>query len=85
MSDIGFSLTRHELLELVTNYLNSTEQTELFKNGALTKNWYYSFINRHRATLVTRKSTNMPSNRAQSTNVKVIDRWFDGLKLIYEL
>jgi hypothetical protein len=84
MSDIGFSLTRNELLELVTNYLKKTEQTELFKNSTPTKNWYYSFIKRHRATLTTRKSNNMPSNRARSTNVKVIDRWFDGLKLIYD-
>ena len=37
MSDIGFSLTRNELLELVTNYLKKTEQTELFKNSAPTK------------------------------------------------
>ena len=35
MSDIGFSLTRNELLELVTNYLKKTEQTELFKNSAI--------------------------------------------------
>ena len=60
MSNIGFSLTRNELLKLVTNYLNNTEKTELFKNSAPTKNWYYSFIKRHRATLTTRKSTNMP-------------------------
>jgi hypothetical protein len=44
MSDIGFSLTQTELLELVTVYLNSTNQSHLFKNGAPTKNWYYSFL-----------------------------------------
>jgi len=30
MSDIGFSLTQTELLELVTVYLNSTNQSHLF-------------------------------------------------------
>jgi hypothetical protein len=63
MSDIGFSLTRNELLELVKVYLNSTNQSHLFKNGAPTKNWYYSFLKRHFQTLSTRKSNNMPCNR----------------------
>ena len=37
MSNIGFSLTRTELLELVKVYLNGTNQSHLFKNGAPTK------------------------------------------------
>ena len=66
MSDIGFSLTKNEVLETVTNYLTSTQASHLFKNGTPTKNWYYSFINRHKDKLATKKTNNMPCNRAFS-------------------
>ena len=35
MSDIGFSLTKNEVIQTVTNYLVSTNATHLFKNGEL--------------------------------------------------
>lgn len=78
MSDIGFSLTRSEVIETVTYYLISIQANHLFKNGEPTKNWYYSFLARLKDKLFTKKTNNTPCNRAQSTNPVVIDCWFEG-------
>ena len=81
---IGFSLNKIEVIQTVRNYSVSIEATHIFKNGEPTKNWYNSFLARHKDKLASKKTNNMPSNRAQSTNPFVIDRWFEVLDKIYK-
>ena len=45
------------------------------------KNWYYS-IHWHKDKLLATKTNNIPGNKAQSTNLIVIDHWFKGLATI---
>jgi hypothetical protein len=63
LSDIGYCLTRIEVIEVVSNYLIETNQTHLFKHSKPTKDWYYSFMKRHHDRLAIKNSNNMPSNR----------------------
>ncbi len=65
-SDIGFSLNRHETLDVVASYLEETKQEKLFKNSRPSDDWYYDFIARHKKELAIRNCSNMPCNRAMS-------------------
>ncbi len=64
ISDIGFSLTKSELLGLINNYIKENNKEALFPVGGPTKEWYKSFMKRHSDRLNSKFSNNMPLNRA---------------------
>ena len=80
ISDIGFSLTRGELLGLINNYIKENNKQALFPAGGPTKEWYKSFMNRHKDRLHTKFSNNMPLNRALAMNPALFDHWFNMVK-----
>ena len=43
MTDIGFGLSRVEILTVSGNYLVQSCQTHLFPDGNPGKDWYYAF------------------------------------------
>jgi hypothetical protein len=73
-SDIGFSLNRHETLDVVASYLKETKQEKLFKNSRPSDDWYYDFIERHKKELAIRNCSNMPCNRAMSCDLVMFRR-----------
>ena len=83
-NDIGFSLTRPETLDIVESYLKETNQSQIFKNGRPSDDWYYDFIKRHDNELTLRYSSNMPSNRAMATDPVLFEAWFEKMKKIYD-
>jgi len=82
-SDIGFSLNKSQALDLIESYLESSDQTELFKNGRPSDDWYYSFLKRHKE-LAVRTSNNMPANRALSTDEELFECWYEKVKKVYD-
>ena len=48
LEDIGYGITKKMFLDLVTLYLDKSNQTNLFKKGAPHPNYYQRFMNRHR-------------------------------------
>ena len=71
-SDIGFSLNRNQTLDVIQSYLKDTKQDKIFKKGRPSDDWYYDFLQRHKE-LAIRTSSNMPSNRAMSTDEQVFE------------
>jgi hypothetical protein len=83
-SDIGFSLNRHETLDVVASYLKETKQEKLFKKSRPSDDWYYDFIARHKKELAIRNCSNMPCNRAMSCDPVMFKSWFDKVNQFYD-
>ena len=81
-SDMGFSLTCSETLDIVESYLSQNGQSKLFKNGRPSEDWYYDFTKRH-DELTIRTSNNMASNRTTATNEETSKVWFEKIEKIY--
>ena len=47
MSDISFSFTRNDILNVVENYLKGSEQSYLFKVGKPTRKCYNGFMRKY--------------------------------------
>ena len=84
LSQIGFSLTKSEMLAVVNSYLVDSDQTNLFKNGQPTKDWYYSFMKRHEKLLDFKQPNNIAANRAAASNPVTFDYWFASVKNVYD-
>ena len=58
--------------------------SHLFPENDPTDEWYKSFMNRHKDTLVSKYSKNALLNRALSMNPIFFDHWFKLLEKIYD-
>ena len=72
LSDIGFAMTKIEILVLTRNYLVESNQTDIF-----TERWYYSFIKRHDDKFLNRVTKSCQSIRATMTQPEIFSRWFN--------
>lgn len=84
LEDIGYGITKKMFLDLVSLYLNNSNQTNLFKKGAPHPNYYQKFMKRHRNELKTMKAQNLCENRAKSATKEVFDEWFVKVGKIFD-
>ena len=72
LAEWGFGLNYLQVLALVTVYLVTSQQTDLFRNGTPTIEWYRGFRTRN-PDLRLRKAQNMPSAREKAPDPKIIE------------
>ena len=83
LTDVGFGLDKAECLDLVENYLHTSNQTHLFTNGRPSDEWFQAFMKRN-PVLSMRVSNNMQSLRAQAMQPAVFENFFEQLKKVYD-
>jgi hypothetical protein len=82
LAEWGFGLNPIDVIQIVQNYLSSTNQMELFKNGSPTLEWFYSFRGRHPDVRL-RIAQNLPSDRAKASSPKIVDEFFKKVHDVY--
>ena len=83
MAYIGWGLNKNDVIHVIKNYLEETNQSGLFEGGMPTKRWFYSFLKRN-PQLKSKISSSIQSTRAKMTQPEIIDGWFQKLVEIYE-
>jgi hypothetical protein len=82
MCDIGFSLNKDAVLDVVENYCIRTGQ-DIFKKQRPSSEWFELYMKRHPA-LSKRIGNNMQSHRAVAMNKEHILFWFNKLKEVFD-
>lgn len=82
MCDIGFSLDKDGVLDVVENYCIRTGQ-DIFKKQRPSSEWFELYMKRH-PDLSKRIANNMQSHRAVAMNKEHILFWFNKLKEVFD-
>jgi galactitol-specific phosphotransferase system IIB component len=71
--DMGMGFSRHQILDIVERYLKDTKQTELFKNGRPSEDWYYGFMERHKDELSIKVPSKKEGDKPTTSSVVELD------------
>lgn len=74
VSDAGFPVTKHQLLDSVQRILNKSKRKTVFTNNRPGRKWYAAFRKRH-PKVVERESQNLTRARASVTE-EDLRKWF---------
>ena len=69
-------VNKFEIRRIVENYVKTTNQTEIFKNGSPGKKWLKLFMKRWNKDLSLRTPQNLPKSRAIAVSQECIDEFF---------
>jgi hypothetical protein len=69
-------VNKFEIRRIVENYVTTTNQTEIFKNGSPGKKWLKLFMKRWNKDLSLRTPQNLPKSRAIAVSQECIDEFF---------
>ena len=83
LAEWGFGLRFPSIQSIVADYLKTTNQTRLFKNGKPGKDWYYHFMNRWSNELSLRKADNISQVRAASCTSDNVDKYFITCRKVF--
>lgn len=81
MADMGFGLSKNELLQLASNICIESG-IEPFKGGKPSLKWYQLFKKRHNLTL--KRAENISANRQKMETVEVKNEYFNKLKSLLD-
>ena len=82
MSEMGFGLTRDDILHLAFNMAELTGQSHPFREGKAGRGWFEGFMSRHQ-NLTLRKPQPLSYCRALCANKETIDDFFGKLGGLY--
>ena len=82
MADIGFGLTKHEIIQVIKGYLIESNQDQIFENNEPTDRWYYGFLSRF-PDLTSRIANATSSLRATQSQPEIFDNWFLKCNFLY--
>jgi hypothetical protein len=77
LSDWGYGLTVANVQSIVREYLEQTNQKQLFKSGKPSRDWWYGFSKRWKHEISLRKADNISSNRAASCTDEIVNHYFE--------
>ena len=75
-SDLGWPLGKDQVLDIVAEYVKSTNKKTRFKNGRPGYEWFTAFKKRHQSVLTIRKPETVTSARAKGLNQKILEEFF---------
>ena len=82
MSDMGFGLSRQDIMRLAYEVAEKSGISHPFKNGAAGRKWFDNFMHRH-SNLTFRKPQSLSYQRAKAVNSEIIEDFFAKLGAIY--
>ena len=86
LQDIGFGLTKELVGVVVRDYSKDQPfRPNPFKDGVPGRDWWQQFLKRWAKELSIRKPQHLPTHRAISATVEVMDSWFTRVHDVYEV
>ena len=82
MADMGFGLTREDVMGMAFAIVEKTQRPHPFENGHAGRGWYEAFMARH-PKLSLRTPQALSYCRARSSNKEVIEDYFAKLGALY--